>query len=170
MIERSQIDRMRLTHAITLVVAATSLGGCNLYACRYKTRLAATAGAATSPAGTITVQMMNFRDYSDNEPIPRILTWRIESSAPIASLTSISLRDERDTTQVVANIPVTGTNGTLAASALELTTGAERDRMFSLLTGGNAVVHVYAGPAGTPPIRIHLDVTAKENWHRPNCD
>ena len=170
--KRSQFDPpARTIRALLLLSAAATLGACNIYACRYKTRFVATSGAASSTAiGSVTVEMMNFRDYSDNEPIPRSLTWHITGTGLSSPVTAISLRDARDTTQVIANIPVTGTSGTLAASALELATATERDRVFALLAGNNAVVLVYAGPAGSPPLRIPLNVTAKENWHRPNCD
>jgi hypothetical protein len=162
---------MRVARSFAVLAATMALGACNIYACRYKTRFVATSGAASGPAvGAITVQSMNFRDYSENEPIPRSLTWHIEAAGLVAPVTSISLRDERDTTLVVANIPVTGGNGTLAASALDLETAAERDRVFNLLTGNNGVVLVYAGPTGSPPLRIHLSVTVKEGWHRPSCD
>jgi hypothetical protein len=155
-----------------LAIAMASLDGCNIYACNYKTRFIATSGAAASPAiGSVTIEAMNFRDYSGGQPVPTSLTWNIEASGLVAPVTSISLRDERDTTLVIASIPVTGsgTSGRLAAGALDLETKAERDRVFNLLSGNNGVVLVYAGAAGSPPLRLHLSVTAKENWHRPNC-
>lgn len=155
-----------------LVVAIASLDACNIYACGYKTRFISTSGAAASPAiGSVTIESMNFRDYSDGEPVPPSLTWSIEASALVAPVTSISLRDERDTTRVIATIPVTGSgaSGRLAAGALDLPTKADRDRVFNLLSGNNGVVLVYAGAAGSPPLRLHLSVIAKEGWHRPNC-
>jgi hypothetical protein len=162
---------MRLSKRLTLLASLTSaLASCDIYACRYETRFIATSGSASSTTfGTVTATFVNFRDYSEGEPTPTSITFNIAASNLQAQPTSLTLRDVRDTTRVVAVFPIRTGSGILSASAVDLTTADERNRVFSLLSSGNGVL-VIAGPPNETPLLVRLGVTAREDWHRPSCD
>ena len=157
--------------AAVAAVVVVSLEGCGLLFCSkiYETRFVATTGTASSPAiGTITVVWLNLRDYSDEAETPVSVGWHIEGTGLVRQPTALSLRDVRDTSRVVAPIPIRVTGSMLSGSAFDLPNKADRDRVFSLLSGGNGVVVVDA--PGAPRLLVRLTVTDREEWHRPRCD
>lgn len=160
-------QRVRVTGLLAL---AASSYGCDPYACRYETRFVATAGSGSSAGiGTVVAEFVNFREYSTGEPTPSSLVWTIAALQTVNQPVALSLRDGRDTTQVLAALPIGVSVNALSAGGLEIATVAERERVFTLLSSENAVVLVHAnGVAGA--LVIPLTVTAIEGWHRPSCD
>lgn len=154
--------------AIALTATLASCGVLNPYACRYETRFVATHGTATAAAiGTIVAEFMNFRDYSDGEPVPRALTWDIQGVDLRATVTSLALIDARNPARVIAPIVVQQTSGRLSGSSFTIPDN-DRDRFFALLSSGHAAV--LAGAPGVPSLVVPLTVTNLEPWHRPSCD
>lgn len=161
--------RQSLLRVTALLVLGPSLSACDPSECRYETRFVATTGSGTSDGiGTIVAEFVNFRQYSTAEP-PSSLAWTIAAIQTENPAAALSLRDGRDTTEIVAVLPI-GVPGTaLSAGGFEIATEAEGERLFDLLSSGNGVVLVHAnGVAGA--LVIPLAVTTIEGWHRPSCD
>ena len=168
---RSARDRRRrdLVRVSGLLALGACLGGCDPYACRYETRFVATAGSASSASiGTVVAEFVNFREYSTGEPTPSSLVWTIAATQTMSQPVALSLRDGRDTTTIIASLPIGVSGNALSAGSLEIATVAERERLFTLLSSANGVVLVHAnGVAGA--LVVPLGVTALEGWHRPSC-
>lgn len=157
-------------HARRLLIAPLLLAAsCNLYPCIYETRFVATAGTASAAGvGTVTVESLNFRDYTAEAQTPTAITWRVRGNDLAAAPVTLTLRDARDPGRVVKSLSfqtVFATSFT-SASSLDVPPG-ERDQMFELLNGNAVVVlELTNGTSLTAP----LTVTTRENWHRPSCD
>lgn len=147
-----------------VLIAATA---CNPYRCVYKTRFVSTEPVPTStPAGTFS-GWVNLRDYSDGQPIPVSIGWNLQITGSTATITSLTLRDRRDMSTVLATMAVSS-GGTSASSAPPLETRAERDATFGVLVSGNAVLVAETSGSATPTL-IPLAVVGREDWHRPTC-
>lgn len=161
--------RQSLVRVTALLALGTSINACDPYQCRYETRFVATSGSGSSAGiGTIVAEFVNFRQYSTGEPTPSSLAWTIAAIQTVNQPVALSLRDGRDTTEIVAVLPIGVSGNALSAGGLEIATEAERERVFELLSSGNGVVLVHAnGVAGA--LVIPLGVTTNEGWHRPSC-
>ena len=162
--------RWHFARVTGLLALGASLGGCDPYACRYETRFVATAGSGSSAGiGTVVAEFVNFREYSMGAPTPSSLVWTIAATQTVNQPVALSLRDGRDTTTIVAALPIGVSGNALSAGGLDIATVAERERLFTLLSSEHGVVVVHAnGVAGA--LLIPLTVTALEGWHRPSCD
>ena len=161
--------RQALVRVTGLLALGTSLSGCDPYACRYETRFVATAGSGSSAGiGTVVAEFVNFREYSLGEPTPSSLVWTIAAPQAVNQPVALSVRDGRDTTTIVAALPIGVSGNALSAGGLDIATVAERERLFTLLSSGNGVLLVHATGVAAALV-IPLTVTAVEGWHRPSC-
>lgn len=155
----------------TALLVAGALSACNIYGCKYKTRFVGTMGSASrADVGTVTTEYVNFRDYEEGETAPRSLTYSVRSSGLIGEPKRLTLRDRRDTTKVIAPLGLVGTTGQLAYGSHDLTTLAEREAMFRLLSGGNGALVLEMQASGISPLVVPLDAVTVEGWHRARCD
>ena len=163
--------KVRRHAVLNAALGAIAIGvwGCNPYLCVYETRFIATepspmiGEAAGSFAGYV-----NFRDYSEREPVPASIVWHVEVQGTAAVPTRLVLSDARDTTRVFANFPIQQTEGRISASAAEIVSRQDRDRVFEVLASGNGVL-ILSQEGRSRPLLIPLRVTDSEDWHRPNC-
>lgn len=140
---------------------------CNPYKCVYKTRFVSTEPVPIStPAGTFS-GWINLRDYSDDQPIPVAIGWSLQITGSIATITSLTLRDQRDMSQVLATMAVSP-GGTSASSTPPFVTRAQRDAAFGVLVSGNGVLVAETSASAMPTI-VPLAVVGREDWHRPTC-
>ena len=107
------------------------------------------------------------RDYSDGQPIPVSIGWNLQITGSTATITSLTLRDQRDRSQVFATMAVSP-GGTSASSTPPFARRAERDVAFAVLVGGNGVLVAETSGSSTPTL-IPLAVVGREDWHRPTC-
>ena len=155
----------------TLLLLMGALGACNIYGCKYKTRFVGTMGSASrADVGTVTTEYVNFRDYEEGETAPRSLTYSVRSSGLIGQPTRLTLRDRRDTTNVIASLGLVGTTGQLAYGSHDLTSLAEREAMFRLLSGGHGALVLEMQAPSISPLIVPLDAVTIEGWHRARCD
>jgi hypothetical protein len=152
--------------AFALVVPVTALG-CNPYQCIYETRFVSTEPVSTSTAAGTFSGWVNLRDYSDDQPIPVTIGWNLQVTGSPAPITSLTLRDQRDMSKVLATIGVEQ-SGVAASATPPLQTRAEKDAAFETLVSGNAVLLAMTSGSSTP-VLIDLQVVTREDWHRPNC-
>jgi hypothetical protein len=155
----------------SVVLAPLLLGavlGCNPYQCVYETRFVSTEPASTPTAAGTFSGWVNIRDFSDGQPVPVSIAWHLQITGSSATITSLTLRDRRDMSQVLATIAV-DQSGQAGSSAPPLDTRAERDEAFDTLVSGNGVLVVVTSASSTP-VLIDLVVVTREDWHRPSCD
>lgn len=143
--------------------------GCNVYACKYETRIASVQGSATSPqVGTVNVESMGFRQYKPEQPVSNSVSHVVRGEGLTAAPTRLTLRDSRDFSRVIAELSMqTSPTSFVAASAFDVAS-ADRDRMFELLASGNA--RLVLELANDASLVVPLTVATREDWHRPNCD
>ena len=146
-----------------------SVGGCNIYACKYETRFVSVQGSATSPqVGTVNVESMGFRQYKPEQPVSNSVSHVVRGEGLTAAPTRLTLRDSRDLSRVIAQLSMqTSPTSFVAASAFDVAS-ADRDRMFELLASGNA--RLVLELANDASLTIPLTVAIREDWHRPSCD
>jgi hypothetical protein len=154
---------------IVMAVSATGCGLVNPYACIYETRFIGTTGTASTADGTVILEYLNFRDYTPEAQSPTELIWSLRGQDFVAGVVSVTLRDERNPTQVVKPLvlftqPTAGSF--VATSSMEIPS-AERDQIFNLLDG-NAIV--FADLANGSSVTVQLAVSEHQDWHRPSCD
>jgi hypothetical protein len=147
---------------------AITLCACNPYLCIYETRFIATAPQQTVTGAGSFAGFVNFRDYDDDGPVPPSIVWLIEMTGATGTPTQLVLADRRDTTIVLADMPIQQTQARVSVSAVNVLTELERNRVFEILNSGNGVLILTLSDR-TSPVLIPLLVTDRENWHRPNC-
>jgi hypothetical protein len=156
----------RLFPPTLLILAA--LTGCNPYQCIYETRFVSTEPVSTPTAVGTFSGWVNLRDYSEGQPIPVSIGWNLQVTGSGQTITSLTLRDVRDTTRVMATIGLSP-SGVAGSAGPLLQAKAERDAAFDTLVSGNGVLVAATGMSSTP-VLIPLTVVTREDWHRPNCD
>lgn len=157
----------RYFKAVWACVAIT-LCACNPYRCIYETRFIATQPQATVTGAGSFAGFVNFRDYDDAGPVPPSIVWIIEMTNATATPTRLLLVDRRDTTIVLADMPIQQIQTRISASAVNVLPEQERNRVFEILSSGNGVLVLTLSDRAAPVV-IPLLVTDRENWHRPNC-
>jgi hypothetical protein len=151
-----------------LLCSVITAWGCNPYLCIYETRFIATQPQeAIAGAGSFT-GYVNFRDYDDDGPVPPSIVWNIEMTGATATPTRLILADRRDTTVVLADMPIQQIQARISVSAVAVSTEQDRNRVFEILSSGNGVLILTLSDRASP-VLIPLLVTDRENWHRPNC-
>lgn len=157
------IRKFRSIVAVMLVLGTAT--ACNPYQCLYQTRFISTApDASANAAGTFT-GWVSLRDYSDGEPTPVSVGWNIQVTGAPAPITTLTLRDKRVPATVIATLDLSQ-SGVAASASAPLTTRAERDRVFEVLSSGNAVL---VAETSSGSVQIPLVVSAREDWHHGNC-
>jgi hypothetical protein len=160
---------MRRTVGLLLLAPLLLAPSCNPYACIYRTRFVATAGTASAPAvGRVTVESLNFRDYTAEAQTPVMMAWVVRGEGLAAAPVALTLRDARNPARVVKSLSFQHTSATsfTSGSSLDVAPG-ERDQMFELLNGNAVVVLELANGSS---LTVPVTVTTRENWHRPSCD
>ena len=161
--------RLRPFSSLLLLCCAAALASaCNPYACVYRTRFVATTPESSAAGSPSLSGYVNFRDYSDNAPVPNDIVWNIELAGTTATPTRLVLADNRDTTRILATMPIQQSAGRISASASTVTSMSQRDLVFDLLSSNNGVLILSLSDRATP-VLFRLTVTDRENWHRPNC-
>jgi hypothetical protein len=150
--------------AFALVVPVTALG-CNPYQCIYETRFVSTAPVSTPTAAGTFSGWVNMRDYSEGQPIPVSIAWNLQIAG--STVTSLTLRDQRDMSKVLATIGVSQ-SGVAASGTPPLQTKAEKDAAFDTLGSGNGVL-VAETTASSSPVLVPLTVATRDDWHRGIC-
>ena len=150
-----------------ILVVVLVLQGCNPYQCVYETRFVSTEPVSTPTAAGTFAGWVNLRDYSEGQPIPVSIGWHLQVTGSGPTITSLTLRDVRDTTRVFATIDLSP-SGVAGSAGPLLQTKAERDAAFETLVSGSGVL-VAATSASSTPVLIPLTVVTREDWHRPNC-
>jgi hypothetical protein len=164
----STVHRRSRTKCIAaLGVLCLATLGCNPYACIYETRFVSTVPQSTPTAAGTFSGWVNMRDYSDGQPIPVSIAWHLQIAGSTATITSLTLRDQRDMATVLATMSVSQ-SGVAASSTPPFETRAQRDAAFATLASGNGVL-VAATSGNSTPVVIPLNVETSEDWHRPNC-
>jgi hypothetical protein len=156
----------RLIPAVT-GAAILALAACNPYSCNYETRFAGTGGVASGATGNITVDYVNFRDYSANGPVPAAITWRASAEKLSSPAKVLTLRDAND--QIVTSLSLQSSSGvSMTAAGSTDVAATDRDKIFALLASGHAqaVLELDSGAR----IVVPLSVASQEDWHRPSCD
>jgi hypothetical protein len=170
--DRLIAGRERLTAAkysrVLLACMAITAWACNPYLCIYETRFIATQPQETVTGAGSFAGYVNFRDYVDDGPVPPSIVWLIEMTSATATPTRLLLADRRDTTLVLADMPIQQTQSRISVSAVDVGNEQERDRVFEILSTGNGVLILTLSDRASP-LLIPLRVTDRENWHRPNC-
>lgn len=160
---------MRRQAVLALLPIVLSVGGCNIYACKYETRFVAVNGTATSPAiGSVIVESMGFRQYMPEQSVSNSVSYVAGGEGLTSPPTRLTLRDNRDLARVVAELSMQTSSVSFAAASAFDVASSDRDRMFDLLTGGNA--RVILDLANDASLIVPLTVTTREDWHRPSCD
>ena len=108
---------------------------------------------------------MNLRDYSEGEPIPVSVGWNVQVTDSPAPITTLTLRDKRSPATVIATLNLSQ-SGVAASAGPPLTTRAERDHVFEVLSSGNAVL---VAETSSGSVQIPLVISAREDWHHGNC-
>jgi hypothetical protein len=147
---------------------AITLCACNPYLCIYETRFIATQPQQTITGAGSFAGYVNFRDYDNDGPVPPSIVWFIEMMGATATPTRLVLADRRDTTIVLADMPIQQIQARVSVSAVDVRTELERNRAFEILSSGNGVLILTLSDRASPFV-IPLLVTDRENWHRPNC-
>ena len=149
--------------AVVLVLGTAT--GCNPYQCLYQTRFISTSpDPAANAAGTFT-GWVNLRDYTDGEPIPVSVGWNVQVTGSPSPITTLTLRDKRSPATVIATLNLSQ-SGVAASASAPITTRAERDRVFEVLSSGNAVL---VAETSSGSVQVPLVVSAREDWHHGNC-
>ena len=161
-------EMKRARTAVLLCALLPALSACNIYNCVYRSRFVGTAPESNVAGVGTFAGFVNFRDYSDNQPVPTDIVWNIELSGTTATPTRLVLADRRDTTQVLATLPIQQTQGRISASAFTVIAKSERDRVFDIMARGNGVL-ILSLSDRAPPVLITLRVTNVEDWHTPIC-
>ena len=145
-----------------------AVSACNPYACRYRTRFVATSGTTTTASGSLIVESLNFREYSEGEPIPNSVSYNMRGESLVAAPTTLTLRD-RSTGAVIQTLSMghVSTVSMVAGSAFDVA-AADRESIFRLLADGRARVMLEL--QGGQTVTVDVAVTAREDWHRPSCD
>ena len=115
----------------------------------------------------MTVDYVNFRDYSANGPVPAAITWRASAEKLSSPAKVLTLRDAND--QIVASLSLQSSSGvSMTAAGSTDVAAADRDRIFALLASGQAqaILELDSGARLVVP----LSVASQEDWHRPSCD
>jgi hypothetical protein len=159
---------MRLLLTAYSACAVLTVSGCNPYACIYRTRFIATQPQESISGVGSFAGYVNFRDYEGDAKVPPSIVWDVALTGATGTPTRIVLADQRDTTIVLAELPIQQTQGRISASAVDVGTQRDRDRAFEVLSSGNGVLILTLTDRSTP-VLISLRVTDRENWHRPNC-
>jgi len=116
--------------------------------------------------GNLIVTYVNFRQYHDNGPVPSDLTWNIRGEGLSAPPTGLTFKTADG--QVVRSLSMSSTSAvSMTASSSATITGADRDRMFELLTSGVGVVVLTLQNGST--IAAPLRLSSREDWHHPDC-
>ena len=146
-----------------------SVGGCNIYACKYETRFVSVRGSATSPqVGSVNVESMGFRQYKPEQPVSNSVSYVAKGEGLTAAPTRLTLRDSRDLSRVVADLSMQTSSVSFAAASAFDVASADRDRIFELLASGNA--RLILDLANDASLTVPLTVAIREDWHRPSCD
>lgn len=154
------------------LLAVASVSACNPNRCVYKTRAVSTSGALAVPGGgRLVASRVTFREYTAEANTPSAISWEIATESAAVIPLAMSLRDGRDTTQALADMPVqqSAANGPISGSAATMATSDERNRAWGVLVTGSGVI-VVRWPGGGVPGLLHLTVGATEDWNRPLCD
>jgi hypothetical protein len=151
-----------------MIATAMVLSACNPDLCIYETRFIATRPQAMVTGAGSFAGYVNFRDYDEDGPVPPSIVWYIEMGSAEATPTRLVLADRRDTTIVLADMPIQQTPARISASAADLDAEQERNRAFEILSSGNGLL-ILTLSGRTSPVLIPLLVTDREHWHRPNC-
>ena len=160
---------MKRRIVLAFLPIVVSLGGCNVYACKYETRFASVQGSASSQqVGTVNVESMGFRQYKPEQPVSNSVSHVVRGEGLTAAPTRLTLRDSRDLSRVIAQLSMqTSATSFVAASGFDVA-AADRDRMFELLASGNA--RLVLELANDASLVVPLTVAIREDWHRPSCD
>jgi hypothetical protein len=158
-----------MARLVPVIVGATTLflAACNPYACNYETRFVGTGGAASGVTGNLTVQYVNFRDYSANGPVPASITWQANAERLSSPPKLLTLRDANDLLVANLSLQSSSTVSMTAAGSTDVA-AADRDKIIALLASGRAqaVLELESGAR----IVVPLSVASQEDWHRPSCD
>ena len=160
----------RRTLACSVLSLAISVAACSPYDCIYRYRWVQTQGSAEgSPGGVLTAHAA-FSDYTEEAQASSDLTWQVlltDAATPPARLT---LRDGRDTTIILAELPVQEPIGSTVANGMRpMTTAEDKQRTWDVLASGNGVIVALWESAPSAPVVVPLSSVTTQGWHRPNC-
>jgi hypothetical protein len=114
------------------------------------------------------VEHLNYREYSEGEPIPNSVSYNMRGEGLAAAPTVLTLRD-KSTGAVIQTLSMSHASSVsmVAGSAFDVAPAA-RESIFRLLADGRARVVLELQNGQT--ITLDVAVTAREDWHRPSCD